>query len=270
MPTCPHCSACQCRPPRLTTGGAHHDGGLPDGCTKRWTAVRKRQCATWHQLSGIRTKLEHQRKQQSHLIQILSPWNRRYRGNNQRSVSSWICHIRVDQSGPDDLWHSLEVTTGGVPDQLLWDDFQRSFRTKILPVQSQNSSDIPAQFLSRKSVKKINKSISTIANRQLSVFQTHLDIYLTCVCVCEPPHGPAGSGWRPGLARPGSDLPPTDHQKTLDPVLFSGQGLGARHCHLLRISQCQGAQKNNLKADLCLNPPEWRMNPICYKSTCVF
>lgn len=151
-PTCPHCSACQCRPPRLTTGGAHHDDGLPDGCTKQCTAVRKRQRATWHQLSAIGTKREHQRKQQSHLIQ--SPWNRRYRGNNQCSVSSGICHIRVDQSGPDDLWHSLEVTTGGVADQLLWDDFKRSFRTKILPVQSQNSSDIPAQFLSRKSVKK--------------------------------------------------------------------------------------------------------------------
>lgn len=137
--TCLHRSACRCRHPRLTTGGAHRGGGSPDGRTERFIAVRKRKRVTWHQLLGIGTKL---------LRQCC------YRGNNQRSVSLCICHIWVDQSRPDDLWHSLDFTTGGLLDQPLWDDFQRSFRTKILPVQSQNSYNIPAQVLCRKSVEK--------------------------------------------------------------------------------------------------------------------
>lgn len=46
-PTCLRCSACQCQHPHLTTGGAHHNGSLPDGDTKWCINRRKSFLCDW-------------------------------------------------------------------------------------------------------------------------------------------------------------------------------------------------------------------------------
>lgn len=132
-----------------------------------------------------------------------------HRGNNQCSVSSWICHIGVDQSSLDELWHSLEFTEGCTQDQLLWQDFQRSFRTKLISVQGQNRPYIPAQALSHKSVERFHKHLSTPTKGSSVCFQQVL-IFIWPVLVYVYLHtglqSPAG-GWVslasivPGLPR---------------------------------------------------------------------